>query len=135
MATTKKKSTKKAVSKTPAKKKAVKKTEVKKKTARTRTLKSHPLEKKSVLKKVEKVMKAMHAEKNAPLKVGAKIKMSFHGAGVTSLEDKVISNFTDSFIWIDCENSKGDFFKFDRKTGKCLNDETFGGFSRTIDPR
>jgi len=111
--------------------KTTKKVKSKTKKKATRTLKSHPLEKKSVVKKVEKVMKDI---KNG-LKVGGKIDMAFHGAGVTSHENKTIANYDDNFIWIDCENTEGEFYKFNRKTGKCVNDNTFGGFSRTIKPQ
>ena len=152
MATKKKVTAKKATPKikakvtikTKASGKVVKKTAVKKTTPK-RTLKSHPLEKKSVLKKVEKVIKNLNKEKIKTVKpkavkptglaVGAEIEMAFYGAGVTSREKHIISNFDSKFIWISTENSKGDFYKFDRKTGKCLNDNTFGGFSRTILPQ
>lgn len=90
----------------------------------------------SVIKKIEKVIKAKPVKvKPTGLAVGAEIEMAFHGAGVTSLEKHIISNFDAKHIWITTENSKGEFYKFDRKTGKCLNDNTFGGFSRTILPQ
>jgi len=65
------------------------------------------------------------------MKIGDKLIMYFHGAGVVSEEECVILSFDDKTITIsDGEDGK----KFHRKTGKCLGDDNFGGFYRTIKP-
>lgn len=62
---------------------------------------------------------------------GNKIIMYFHGAGVTSEEEHEILSFDVKSVTID---DGDDGRTFDRKTGKCLNDNNFGCFYRTIKP-
>lgn len=61
-----------------------------------------------------------------------KIKMSFHCAGVTSFEDLKVMSENDTTI--ELERGEGVVWIFNKKTGKCLNDETSFGARRTIEP-
>jgi hypothetical protein len=65
------------------------------------------------------------------MKKGDKIIMYFHGVGVISEEKCKVLKFDDETVTID---DGDDGRKFDRKTGKCLNDNNWGGFYRTIKP-
>lgn len=65
------------------------------------------------------------------MEVGDKITMYFHGFGVTSEEECTILYFDDKIVSIsDLEDGRN----FDRKTGKCLNDNNYMGCYRTIIP-
>ena len=64
------------------------------------------------------------------MKKGDSIIMYFHGAGVKKETRKILS-FDNLTVTID----DGDNGRtFDRATGKCLTDNNFGGFYRTIKP-
>lgn len=66
------------------------------------------------------------------LKIGDYMIQYFHFMGVKS-EDKVkIQAFDDETVTIG--DGDEDDKIFNRKTGKCLNDNNFGGAYRTIDP-
>jgi hypothetical protein len=74
------------------------------------------------------------------MKKGKKITLYFHGAGTVSKEKRTVIDFTDAVITtnetIHPDNGHGEENeRFDRKTGKCLNDNTMFGFKRTIDPQ
>ena len=66
------------------------------------------------------------------IKVGDKITLNFHCAGVVSHEEMTVLYFDDETITTD--DTEGGRI-FDRKTGKCLNDSTSFGSKRTIDPQ
>jgi len=63
------------------------------------------------------------------MEVGDKITLNFHCAGVTSHEEMTILEFDNKTVTTDdCEEGR----IFDRKTGKCLNDNASFGAKRTI---
>lgn len=66
------------------------------------------------------------------MRIGEKIKMNFHFMGVISKEEVKITNVDNGII---TTKSGDDYWKFDSKTGKCLNDNNFGGAYRTITPK
>lgn len=66
------------------------------------------------------------------METGDKITMYFHATGVVSKSEEIIHRVDEMLIELKSEEVFG--FIFDRKTGKCLNDNTFGGARRTIDP-
>lgn len=73
------------------------------------------------------------------MKKGTKIKMHFHCAGVTSNEEVTIKSVDEKTItitdtWHSDKSGEEENGMFDRKTGKCLNDNTSFGARRTIDP-
>jgi hypothetical protein len=72
------------------------------------------------------------------LKKGMKIKLYFHCAGVVSKEDRIIVDFDDTTITTDetirPDTGGEEYERFDRKTGKCLNDNNYFNSRRTIDP-
>lgn len=72
------------------------------------------------------------------MKIGQKIRMFFKCAGVISDEKRVIISFDESTVTTDkiIHPDKGgeENERFDRKTGRCLNDNTFLGVSRFINP-
>lgn len=63
------------------------------------------------------------------IKVGSDIRMGFHCAGVVSYETFSVTKIAENWIQI---NHGEPEFKFDRKTGKCLNEERAFGCYRTI---
>ena len=63
------------------------------------------------------------------LEVGEVIKFNFHGFGMVSQEDTEIIEITDKKIIISDGEPE---YEFDRKTGKCLNDNTYSGCYRTL---
>ena len=65
------------------------------------------------------------------MKKGDEIEFNFHGFGKVSKEKATILKITDDYIQIDAEDAEYRY-KFCRKTGKCLNDNTFMGCYRTI---
>lgn len=74
------------------------------------------------------------------MRKGEKIKMFFSCAGVVSEEERIVKKFDDKTITTDetihPDNSKKEEYeKFDRKTGRCLNDNTMFGGRRFIDPQ
>ena len=73
------------------------------------------------------------------MKIGQKIKLYFKCAGVTSTEKRAVYDFDEKTITTNetLHPDKGgeEYEKFDRKTGKCLNDNTTFGGSRYIDPQ
>lgn len=72
-------------------------------------------------------------------KKGKKITLYFHAAGVISEEDRIIKDIDAKVITTDTtlHPDKGgeEYERFDRKTGKCLNDNTIFGCKRRIDPQ
>jgi len=63
------------------------------------------------------------------LKKGDAIKFNFHGFGVVSQEETEITKITKDYIQISDGEPE---YKFDRKTGKCLNDNTDFGCRRSL---
>lgn len=63
------------------------------------------------------------------LKKGDTIKFNFHGFGVVSQEETEITKITKDYIQISDGEPE---YKFDRKTGKCLNDNTDFGCRRSL---
>ena len=59
-------------------------------------------------------------------KKGDIIEFNFHGFGLVSQEDAEVTEVTDKYVEIDDE------YKFDLKTGKCLNDNTHMSCYRTL---
>ena len=72
------------------------------------------------------------------MKKGQKIKLYFHCAGVVSEEERVVKKFNKDFVWTDetihPDSGGEELERFDRKTGKCVNDNTMFGAKRRIDP-
>lgn len=72
------------------------------------------------------------------MKKGDTVKLYFRCAGVVSEENRTVRTVTKDCITTDetLHPDKGgeEYEKFDRKTGKCLNDNTMFGGSRRIDP-
>ena len=66
------------------------------------------------------------------MKKGDKIEFNFHGFGVVSKEEAIIWKVTKDYIQIEAEDEEY-MYKFCRKTGKCLNDNTYMGCKRTMD--
>lgn len=62
------------------------------------------------------------------------VTMAFHGFGVTSYEDVEVINENENIVYL-YKNEDGDTWKFDKKTGQCLNDETEFDCYRTINPQ
>lgn len=70
------------------------------------------------------------------LKKGDNIKMAFTGAGETSYEYWPIVKITEEYIFLMGGRSSGDEpFMFDRKSGRCVNDDNTLGFHRSITPQ
>ena len=73
------------------------------------------------------------------LKVGDKIKIYFRTFGAMSIETRTIVGIdkntitTDEELWPNDSNERENEI-FSRLTGKCLNDNTAFGVSRSIDP-
>lgn len=59
-------------------------------------------------------------------KKGQEIKFNFHGFGLVSVEDAVITKVGKTYIEVDGE------WKFDKITGVCLNDNTYMGCYRKL---
>lgn len=66
------------------------------------------------------------------METGDKISMYFHFNGLVSESEETIHRIDENLIELKSEEVFG--FIFDRKTGRCLNDNTFGGARRTITP-
>lgn len=62
------------------------------------------------------------------------ITVFFRCCGVTSNEEETVIKEDADYIWIEDANPSGDSYKFDKKTGRCLNDNTTFGASRFITP-
>lgn len=65
--------------------------------------------------------------------------MYFDSFGLTSKEEQIILEVTDDTIIVDDTvhpdgKDEEEYLTFDRKSGKCLNDNTFMGSKRRIDP-
>lgn len=78
-----------------------------------------------------KVPKVTVPRKKVTVKPGDEIKMYFHCAGLTSNEKMKIVKVGKKHIYLD--NGDNEEWKFDMATGRCLNDNTAFGASRTID--
>lgn len=66
------------------------------------------------------------------MKIGKCITMYFHCFGTTSKEKTKVVDISDDYVYLERDDDRT--WKFDRKTGECLNDETMFGAKRTIDP-
>lgn len=73
------------------------------------------------------------------MKKGQKIKLYFGCAGVVSEESRTIKSFDEKIIitttTIHPDSGGEEYEMFNRKTGRCINDNTFGGGRRYIDPQ
>lgn len=63
-----------------------------------------------------------------------KITVYFKCLGVTSDEEEIILKEDSDSVWIEDANPSGNPYKFDKQTGKCLNDNAMFGGSRFIKP-
>lgn len=61
-----------------------------------------------------------------------RIQMNFHCAGLTTPEYLEVVNENDDTISL--ATGGDEIWRFDKKTGKCINDETAFGCYRTINP-
>ena len=61
------------------------------------------------------------------MKIGDKIVMFFHCAGLVSKEECEITNFDNETVELD------DQWIFNKSDGTCINDNTFMGAKRTIE--
>jgi len=68
------------------------------------------------------------------VKKGQEIEFNFHGFGMVSQETVDVYKVTKEFIQIEAEDEQY-MYKFDRKTGKCLNDNNYSGCYRTLPKR
>ena len=71
------------------------------------------------------------------MKVNDQVTMCFSFAGIVSEEQVIIIKITDKEIiiedvWHSDESGEEENGRFDRKTGKCLNDNTYLGARRSI---
>jgi len=65
------------------------------------------------------------------MKKGDKLMMNFHGFGMVSQEEQIIHKVTKEYVQIEAEDEEY-MYKFNLKTGKCLNDNKYMGCYRTI---
>lgn len=65
------------------------------------------------------------------MKIGDTIKIDFHAVGLVTTEEEIVLDVNDETVTIDAEDERCQF-KFNRKTGECLNDNTFGGGKRML---
>ena len=65
------------------------------------------------------------------LEVGQNLTMYFNLGGMTSDEETEIVEITDNYIFLKRDEERE--WKFSKKSGKCMNDNTEMGASRTID--
>ena len=66
------------------------------------------------------------------MNVGDTATMLFTMFGVTSEEEYEVILVEDGVVTLDTDECEDDCFKFDEKTGECLNDNDFGGAKRTL---
>lgn len=64
------------------------------------------------------------------LKKGDKVVFNFHGLGEISKEETTVYSREGDIIEVDSEEWEG--YKFDLKTGKCINDNNYMGCYRTL---
>ena len=67
------------------------------------------------------------------LKIGDTLIMNFHFMGITSKEEEEIMDINENTVSL--HRSDDEVWVFDLKTGKCLNDNTYMGAYRTIEPK
>lgn len=88
----------------------------------------------TILELLEKVDLPKPKRKKIIIKLGDKIKVYLHGAGVVSHEEETVAKVGKKYLFIEAD--EGSPNKFDMATGKCVNDAdprySFG-FYRTID--
>lgn len=63
------------------------------------------------------------------IKKGDIIKINFHLAGIVSSEKATVTKVTKEYIQIDDGEPE---YRFDKKTGKCINESSYFGAYRTI---
>jgi len=66
------------------------------------------------------------------MKKGDKVTMRFHGFGEVSEEEYTVIKKLKEIITLDTDEDIKKCFKFDIKTGKCLNDNRYMGCYRTL---
>ena len=71
---------------------------------------------------------------NTKYKKGLEVTMLFHGFGYTSKEKQRVVNVSKggSVITLDTNEEPSKCFRFDTQTGRCLNDITDFGCSRSL---
>lgn len=70
------------------------------------------------------------------MKVGDKVTIDFHCAGVVSHQDEPILEVTETHITIGDEETEEQYqYKFSRLTGKCENDNTMFGAKRVLNKK
>lgn len=69
------------------------------------------------------------------MKKGDLIKIDFHAAGTVSTELEKVLKVDKNTVTIGDEYTEEQYqYQFDILTGKCLNDNTYGGGRRTLNP-
>ena len=63
------------------------------------------------------------------IKKGDKIIFNFHCAGVVSQAESIVTKVGRDYIQIEDGEPE---YKFDKKTGKCINEESYFGAYRTL---
>lgn len=66
------------------------------------------------------------------MEVGDKVIFQFHAFGVVSEAETTITKVTEDYIEIGEEGNDGEEYRFDKKNGKCLNDNNILGGRRTV---
>lgn len=66
------------------------------------------------------------------LKVGDTATMLFHGFGMVSEEVHEVIHVDGDVITLETDEDFDKCFRFNTKTGRCRNDNTFGGCHRTL---
>lgn len=63
---------------------------------------------------------------------GSKVTMLFHGFGEVSEEEYSVVKVEGDIITLDTDEEPAKCYRFDTKTGRCLNDNTYMGCKRTL---
>lgn len=72
------------------------------------------------------------AKKTTAFAKGQTVTMLFHYAGLVSEEQYEIAKVDKHIVTLDTDEDKAKRFRFDAKTGACLNDNTTFGACRTL---
>ena len=64
--------------------------------------------------------------------VGKEVTMLFHCAGAVSEEEYMICHVRDDIITLDTDSEPDKCYRFNTKTGECINDNTYLGCKRTL---
>ena len=66
------------------------------------------------------------------MKKGDSAILLFSMCGFTTEEEYTVIDVSDGAVTLNTSEDKDECFRFDRKTGKCLNDKDFAGASRAL---